>query len=229
MNSSTCFVLKPYFNALSEGWLNYQDILTYITIRSFYNPEDKYCHPSYQTIQKKLGMSKKFIARSIKRLQIAGLLECWKVGSSRVQHYYKFPQFEQLLKVPIAILEIEELTSNQKSMLLVLHEHSNSSLQCELTTSQLASKCSLSLNTINKLVKSLILKGYVTREVCEDKLKETLVKHLKLTDKINWPSQIHILSDLLKADIVQTPNANAVLDLVTEVMRIQKVFETPKL
>ncbi|HEY0769419.1 MAG TPA: hypothetical protein VGD31_03735, partial [Sphingobacteriaceae bacterium] len=121
------------------------------------------------------------------------------------------------------LFEIDELTSNQKSILLLIHENCNSLLRCELTTSELSSKCGLALNTITSLVNSLVLKGYLVRDVYEDPLNDILVKYIQLTDKIKWPSQIHILSDCLKADISQTPNANAILDMVMKMVRSGKL------
>src|SRR5687767_11159228 len=125
MNDSERFIIKPFFNNLSDYRLNYKDILTYITLRSFYNSKDKYCFPSYETIAKRAQLSKTFITQSIKRLEAAGFIEIWKVGKVRVRHCYKFSKLDQYQKIPYAFLDLGDLTTSEKAMLLLLREHFN--------------------------------------------------------------------------------------------------------
>ena len=112
MNSNARFVIKPNFNNLSEYRLKYTDILTYITIRSFYNSKDKYCYPSYNTIASLAKLSKKFVGESVKRLDKAGFLDIWKIGNVRVSHSYMFCDVVAFQKIPYQLFQATELTSN---------------------------------------------------------------------------------------------------------------------
>ncbi len=186
MNSKQRFVLKPCFNNLSEYRLNYKDILTYVTVRSFYNSTDKYCYPSYQTLAKRSGLSKKFIAESVQRLECASLLDIWRVGKVRIKHCYKFNDDGQYQKIPLQIFDETALTSNEKGILLLLREYCNSMFECSKSISEISTSSGLTYRTIHRQFKSLILKGYVVEVEREDPLDKTIEKLFKLTDKLNW-------------------------------------------
>ena len=180
------FVLKPRFNNLSEYELKYTDILTYTTIRSFYNSQDKYCYPSYDAISKRSGLSKKFISESIKRLECASLLDVWRIIKVRTQHCYKFPTEGTFDKVPFAIFDQSEFTAQELSMMLLLHEYCDSTFELNNSISELASSSGVPYRTLKTQIKSLLLKGYVVEVEREDFMNQTIEKVLKFTDKIDW-------------------------------------------
>ena len=214
------FILNPQFNNLSEYKLKYTDILTYITIRSFYNTQDKYCYPSYQTISKRSGLSKKFISESIKRLECAGFLDVWKIGKFHVTHYYRFPKQEPLQKISDEIFECNDLTASEKSMLLIIAEYRNSSNRCEKSISELSGFTGLTVRVLNQQIKSLILKGYLAKELEENLLDKTLTTYLKLTDKLRWNFPGNSSFTVLRVETPEPPSGtHPIVDMAMNMLR----------
>ncbi|NEU09801.1 helix-turn-helix domain-containing protein [Flavihumibacter sp. R14] len=186
MDNAKRFILKPTFNNLTEQGLNYKDILTYVAIRSYYNTRDKYCYPSYKTLEKRTGLSSKFISQSIMRLDKAGYLHVWKLGKGRVQHCYKFPDNGTYHKIPYDLLEDKSLNPHEKSMLLLLREYCSDDLVSDNSIREIASLSGLTYRTIHKQFQALTLKGFIRYEEIENTESKTISKVFGFTDKINW-------------------------------------------
>ncbi|WP_026896791.1 helix-turn-helix domain-containing protein [Daejeonella oryzae] len=220
MNSNARFVIKPNFKNLSEYKLKYTDILTYITIRSFYNSKDEYCYPSYNTIANLAQLSKKFLGESIKRLDKAGFLDVWKIGTVRVRHSYMFSEVVAYQKVPYQIFHSNDLTANEKSMLLLLREYCNSELDCCESISEIASVSGLTYRTIHKQFSSLVLKGYISDQIIEDASTKSLCKVFKFTDKLNWKYTMTSSSYLIKAKASETQSKSlAIVSMAIQIFK----------
>src|SRR4051812_7665013 len=99
------FVLLPNYLNIKKLGLQYRDLLTYITIRSFLNSSTDLCKPSYETIVKMSGTSKRFISESIKRLKLSGLLKVTNSGKPRGSNYYSFEKCESFSRIPYDVFE----------------------------------------------------------------------------------------------------------------------------
>lgn len=224
MNDTQRFIIKPNFKNLSEYRLNYKDILTYITIRSFYNSKDKYCYPSYATIAKRSGLSKKFISESVKRLECAGYLDIWKVGKFHVRHCYRFNDEGIYQKIPFSLLDANDISAFEKSMLLILVEYCDSLQRCFQSVSELAVSTGLTYRTIDCQLKSLILKGYVVQEMYENPLDKTFSKYFKLTDKLKWNFPGNFSFTSFKANDSKSESEGlAIVDMALKMVKAMKL------
>lgn len=215
MDSNHRFIMKPKFNNLSENGLIYKDILTYVAIRSYYNSKVKYCYPSYKTLAKRSGLGSKFLSQSIKRLEKAGYLEVWRMGKTRVSHCYKFKENGVFQKIPYAVLDCVGLTTHEKSMLLLLREYFNDSLECSLSISEIASSSGLSYRTLHNQLEALILKGYILQEIVESLESQTVSKGFRLSNKIAWKFK----ENSIRVSHETVFNVESIIDMWTKTKR----------
>ena len=186
MTNSNRFILKPNFHNLGELGLDYQDLLTYITIRSFYNSNSKYCYPSYKAISKLSGLSTYFIGKSIRRLKDAGILSVWGVfGRRRKANWYMFDDHSGLSRIPFELLLDDELSTNEKAILVLLFEYCKSGF-CSESLVEIADKSGVSYRVLNSYFQPLLLKGYIVESICEDPFNNTLIKYFEFTNKLKW-------------------------------------------
>ena len=177
--------MKPDFHNLGELGLDYKDLLTYITIRSFYNSNSKYCYPGYRAISKLSGLSPYFIGKSVKRLNEAGILTVWKVGKLRKANWYMFDNAAGLNKISYELLKDSDLSSNEKSVLILLSEYCKHGY-CAESIADIADKAGVSFKVLNQHYQALRLKGYISESMHEDCLSGTLTKHFALTNMLQW-------------------------------------------
>jgi DNA-binding Lrp family transcriptional regulator len=191
MTISNRFILKPDFHNLAELGLNYKDLLTYITIRSFHNSKSKHCYPSYRAISKLSGLSTYFVGKSMKRLKDAGILNAWKVvGRRRTAYWYAFDEVEDLFKVPYELLTDPDLTTNEKSILALLLEYCKDGY-CAKSIDEIADKSGVTKRSIEYHYETLLLKGYISESMYEDPLAGILAKHFILTRKMDWDFRVY--------------------------------------
>ena len=190
MRISNRFILKPDFHNLGKLGLDYKDLLTYITIRSFNNTKSKYCYPSYRAISKISGQSTNLIAKSIRRLREAGILTAWAVGKRRKAYWYAFDDVAGLYKVPYELLNDPDLTSHEKAILILLSEYCKDGF-CAESVEEIAAKSSVSKRSLESQYETLLLKGYIAESMYEDRLSGTLTKHFTFTRKLNWSFKIY--------------------------------------
>ena len=183
------YVLIPYVNNLKQQGLEYKDILTYVTVRSFKNSDNKRCFPSHETIGKKAGMSKTYVIGSIERLESAGLITVERSLKLRVSNKYYFEEVISPSKIPIEFFEVEDLTANQKGMLLCLGQFFQClSLSHLSDIKRLANVLGLTYQQVYKQYMPLVSKGFIIETVksmgtsCD---KTYTVKSLNL-DRMNW-------------------------------------------
>ena len=219
MNSNARFVIKPNFNNLSEYRLKYTDILTYITIRSFYNSKDKYCYPSYEAIATNGKISKKFVSESLKRLSKAGYINIWKIGKVRFRHCYRFKEISEYQKLPYSYLENQDLTLNEKGMLLLLSEYAIASVVSQ-PLSEIALCTGLTYKTIGSQYKSLIEKGYLKESLIKEETNNTLTKIFSFTDLVKWDFKRYF-DDSIESDKASS-NTESILDMAMNYLRVMK-------
>lgn len=185
MRISDRFILKPDFYNLGELGLDYKDLLTYITIRSFYNSKSKYCYPSYRAISNLSGLSVNFISKSIRRLKNAGLINVWAVGKRRFAYWYSFAETLAVSKVPYTLFKEECLSSCEKAMLILLSEYCKSGW-CANTLDEIAHKSGLTHKVIHSHYTDLKLKGFITETLFENVLDGTLSQEFTFSEKLGW-------------------------------------------
>lgn len=186
MRISDRFILKPDFHNLGELGLDYKDLLTYITIRSFNNSKSKYCYPSYRAISKLSGLSTHFIGKSIKRLKDAGILSVWGVfGRRRKANWYMFDDHSGLSRIPFELLMDDELSTNEKATLILLFEYCKFGF-CSKSIAEIADKSGVSYRVLNSHYQPLLLKGYIVESIYENPLTNTLNKYFEFTNKLKW-------------------------------------------
>lgn len=186
MNTNENFIMKPIFANLKEQGLKLQDILIYVTIRSFYNSTDNLCYPTYEEISTICGYSNKVIKASIERLQFAGFMKVGKVGNTWGKNIFTFNQEGDFHKVPSDIFEANELTPNEKACLLLLTEYSPD-YTLQVGIKQIITYCGLSQKSLNRHYKALIAKGYVAEHVYfNEDLKVYMPFIIISNDWIEW-------------------------------------------
>ncbi|PTQ96838.1 helix-turn-helix protein [Mucilaginibacter yixingensis] len=195
------FVLLPSDIALTKEGLHYKDLLTYITIRSFLNSKNDLCMPSYESIADRSGMSKKFIGQSIIRLERAGYLKVERSQKRRASNRYSFRDHECFCQIPYEFFEIDDLTANEKAMLLGVRECFDST-NLEFFVGDLANAAlmlDVTYRTVYVQFKSLIDKGYIEKVTIPYKSGGER-KVTRLTSKINWHYHRDIKPEKLGGD-----------------------------
>jgi hypothetical protein len=219
MDVNQRYVLKPKFGKLSEYSLQLKDILIYTTIKSFFNTQDQYCYPSYAAIAKRSGTSVHIVSKSVKRLEAAGLMDIWTVGKFHVRHYYRFDEKYALQKIPFTLLTAEDLSTNEKCMLLMLADFGDSSLDLEHAIEVVSENSRLVKKTVASHFKSLSLKGYLTIQILEDPLEQSVTRYLRFT-KLKWSLNYDSSTTSLKADDVEPQSwGMSVVEMATRIFK----------
>jgi predicted transcriptional regulator len=163
---NTHFISKPHFSGLDTLHLHYVDILTYVTIRSFRNPDNYNCYPGYETIAKRMGASKSFVMDSVKRLECSGYMRIHKIAYLSNQYY--FTPFDITDRVPTEFFNLD-LTIYEKAMLLVIRQFCVGLPHITFSSiKQISINIGVSYKTIHKQVTSLIEKGFVRQRVMKN-------------------------------------------------------------
>lgn len=166
---STAFIAKPHFFKeqtkfkINDSKIEYTDVLTYVALRSFNNVQFNSCFPSLETIATRAGISKKFVSKSIERLEAAEFISVFRSGKLRVGNRYTFRKFRNFDKIPYDIFSYSELSLYEKSMLLCLREVGLTPVDIEGTIKELADIIGITYKTLYCQLNSLIQKGYVKR------------------------------------------------------------------
>jgi DNA-binding MarR family transcriptional regulator len=181
------FILLPSHINLTRERLHYRDLLTYITIRSFNNENEGICTPTYDKIVERSGMSRKFISKSIKRLQRSGYLEVTRSSTRRACNQYSLQKVLAFSPIPHSIFAADDLTANQRAMLITLRQFFDS-ISLELYVGNLASMAKLldvSYKTIYTQYVALVASGYI-EEVFKTYKSRKSRKIIRLSEKLNW-------------------------------------------
>lgn len=175
----------PYFLKLNEQKLKYLDLLTYVAIKSFDNPEAE-CFPSYETIAERAGLSRDFIIRSINRLKEAKYIRIWRKAGfqspnkSYPNHYYftKIAKSDYFFMIPYEVLNQPRLTAHEKAMLICLYQFGITPYELHGSINTFAKHLGLTYKAVHNQYKSLVSKGYLD----DSKLKKNRTTQLKLID-----------------------------------------------
>lgn len=172
------YVLMPFVSNLNGQGLHYNDMLIYLSLRSF-NNRQKGCFPSQQAIAKKAGVSKYYIIDSIARLERTGVIWVKRSEKKHKPNHYFFEELVCPLKVPIAFFKITDLTAHEKGMLLcllrLLIPGSRSTIK------DISKDLGLTAQQIYKQYQGLLDKGYIKEELIKKRKKRTLDY-----DKVDW-------------------------------------------
>lgn len=164
------FIAKPHFFKeetkfkINNSKIEYTDVLTYVALRSFNNVQYDSCFPSQQTISERAGISKKFVGKSIERLESAEFINVFISGKQRLRSKYTFRKFQYFDKIPYDIFSCNDLSLYEKSMLLCLREIGHTPVDLKGTINELASMLGVTYKTLYCQLNSLIQKGYIKRK-----------------------------------------------------------------
>lgn len=164
------FIAKPHFFKedtkfkINDSKIEYTDVLTYVALRSFNNVKYNSCFPALQTIGEKAGISKKFVSKSIERLEAAEFINVFRSGKLRIGNRYMFRKFRYFDKIPYDIFACDDLSLYEKSMLLCLREIGHTPVDLTGTINELANMLGVTYKTLYCQLSSLIQKGYIKRE-----------------------------------------------------------------
>jgi len=177
-------IITPKLNLIDMN-LEYRDLLTYITIRSFLNSKTKECYPSQRTIAKTSGLSLNFIVDSITRLKAAGLITV-QTGNERVSSRYSFSAVTEFTGIPTTILSENSLTPTEKAILVSIRRYFwDSKLETTELMGSIAKYIGVSYSTLYKHYKALEEKGYIVAHVMRNFHGNTDFV-TSLTDKFDW-------------------------------------------
>jgi len=133
------------------------------------------------------GLSRGFIAGSIKRLEASGLMDVNHSTREGQCNQYKFKKLERFERVPYEFFEANDLSIYEKAMLLCLRQFFN---QGALTTlysvTKLAECLGLSYSQVYKPYRSLVNKGYIIELLISNKCSDHCVKKVFISKKLNW-------------------------------------------
>lgn len=187
-DDQTQWVALPKFLDLNKKGIKYQDALTYIAIRSFMNNDDKKCFPAYETVQNLAGLSRNALRASIIRLKDAGVISYKVTKSSTTKNnsnLYSFESFKRFDQIPISFFDIKDLSYHEKGMLLCLRQFFPVKNFWEtITPKDIADKLGVTENTLNPKFKSLIKKGYLSKNVSKRRKRITVT--YTLSEKLKW-------------------------------------------
>jgi hypothetical protein len=186
-NVNRRFVAMPYFLNLDKQNLKTLDTLIYITIRSFHNSSTGLCYPSYEKIMEKSGLSRGFVADSIKRLEAAGHFKITHSNRQGTCNQYYFNKLHPFKPIPYDLFEAIDLTCYEKAMLLCLRPFFIIDILVYLgSIKSIAKALGLSYKQVYSPYKSLIAKGYLKECSKISKSSAKGSNYLYLTDKIYW-------------------------------------------
>jgi len=114
------WILTPDINLVTMG-LELKDVLTYITIRSFFNSKTKECYPSIRSIAAKGELDAVFIGKSLERLVKAGLITIAKGDYNKSNRYY-FEDVKLFKSIPTDILEVKGLSASEKALMICIRQ-----------------------------------------------------------------------------------------------------------
>lgn len=155
---------------------------------SYNNYREELCFPSYATIAKRAGCSRRFIIESIARLENAMLITVRKSSERMVSNRYKFTNFETFVTVPFKIFELDELTAHEKAMLIIFRQFfSGETLQCIFSDPivDISKHMGLTYKTVYTQYVSLVSKGFIIDQVATYK-KLYQIRQVYLSDKLQW-------------------------------------------
>ncbi|WDF54899.1 helix-turn-helix domain-containing protein [Mucilaginibacter sp. KACC 22063] len=194
------FVTIPSLLKLKDKGLKYIDVLVYTALKSFnsqfadikwFKPNKIYeegCYPSYDTIAKQSGLSKPTVVNAVKRLEAAKLITISRSEKVKVANHYWFPDLDQSYTIPFKLFKADDLTANQKAMLICIRQfYIGEELTCMFTKviADIAKHLGLSYRTIEAQYDVLVEKGYVIDE--EQEYKTNYHRRvLRLSDKLTW-------------------------------------------
>jgi DNA-binding MarR family transcriptional regulator len=144
------------------------------------------CIPSYDTIATKSRTSKKYVSASIKKLEKAGYLIIDRSSKLKVSKKYSFKGTDSFSRIPYEVLDLPDLTANQRGMLLAVRQYFDShSLELYVDLTTLCTLLDLTYRTVYPVYAALIKKGYIEKytKVSKNGSKRIVVR---LTDKVNW-------------------------------------------
>lgn len=181
-NEQRRFIIKPLFNNFNTTNLNYRDVLTFVTIKSFDNHQHE-CFPSQETIATLSGLSKSFIIESVERLEQNKALSIYRSGRYTAQNRsevnkYFFPHITVYNQIPYQIFEADDLKPCEKAMLLLLRQFQSCGNEIYGSINEYSDMLGLTYNAIYKQYKSLVSKGYLDNTLIKQKRTKLL--------KIDW-------------------------------------------
>lgn len=185
-NANVRFIAIPISDFFTTKGLTkhieYKDLLTYATLRSYHNTKANRCYPSYETLAEKSGMCRDYIIQSVARLELYGIIKIKRSKKKDLSNQYYFAEFEHFERIPFELLDAE-ISSTNKAVLLLLRFVFGSFLMTSRSITSISKELGMTYDTLYPRIKALVKLGYL--EIRYHK-GDTKKKQLFLTDKINW-------------------------------------------
>jgi len=174
------FVVCPHFHDLRQSRLKYTDVIVYIAVRSFNNPQNR-CFPSYEAIAKRAECSRDYVIKALKRLSKASLITITRSTKFKGVNCYHFATSHMFEQIPYELFD-QDIDIYAKSMMLLFRQLAvNGRLKYVFKLERMAKCYGLTYRTVYKQITKLIDLGYIIRGTGKRKIC------LMLTDKIDWP------------------------------------------
>ena len=141
-----------------------RDLLVYVAIKRYMNGETKQAYPSTNLIAKVTGYSRPTVDKSIRKLEETGYINVEK--RPRMSSIYTFNDYKTFEPFSYEFLDKEDITANEKAWLLVSQQYSRKDVEgfgiISYSTRELSDMTNMSKDTINRCIKGLENKGYLT-------------------------------------------------------------------
>jgi len=133
------------------------------------------------------GLSRGFIADSIKRLENSGLININHSNRQGQCNQYKFKRLERFERIPYELFTATDLSVYEKAMLLCLRQFFNHGLlSTSFTITTFAKHLGLTYKQVYNPYRALVAKGYITEVLIPNKRTDTCKRKVYLSGKLNW-------------------------------------------
>lgn len=174
------FMSMPLLQAMPKLFLNYLDILTYFTIRTFLGEgKNSISNLTYEMIANRMDALEQVVKTSVKNLALHNLIIEEKQSDG---YNFEFVSIDILeLMVPVGILTTE-LTYKEKAILLILKSSCiENDTDIFISIKQIGEQFGLSVKEAFELVDAIMTKGYLNVQN-----SSSGNHYFQLCGRVNW-------------------------------------------
>jgi hypothetical protein len=157
------FIAMPLWGDLASRQINYTDILTYFTIKSFESNDPL----TITAIALKMSADEAFVIQSIKRLKLANRLSETKVMTEK--SLYNIEPAIIHVKIPVQLLDCK-ISYEEKAILLFLRYFCD--YGSEIAIDRILETKMISFDELFKWIDKLVISGYIDFHFLSDEYDE---------------------------------------------------------
>jgi len=157
------FISMPFWGDLASRQINYTDILTYFTIKSFGN----HAVLTISEIALKMSADEAFVIQSIKRLKLANCLSETKVMTEK--SLYNIEPAIIYVKIPVQLLDCK-ISYEEKAILLFLRYFCD--YGSGIAIYRILETKMISFDELFKWIDKLVISGYIDFHFLSDEYDE---------------------------------------------------------